>query len=51
MTKKAYFEQMTRQGLINSKSFWNIVKSFSPNKGFFTSKNIYNHRKQRKNHL
>ena len=27
-TNKAYFEQMTRRGSINSKSFWNTLKPF-----------------------
>ena len=40
MTKKAYFEQMTRRGFVNSKSFWNTVKPFPTNKGFFISDNI-----------
>ena len=26
MTKKAYFEQISRRGFVNSKSFWNTVK-------------------------
>ena len=38
MTKKAYFEQMTRRGfVVNSKSFWNTVKPFVTNKGFSPS--------------
>ena len=40
MTKKAYFEQMTRRGFVNSKSFWNTVKPFLTNKCFFTCVNI-----------
>ena len=40
MTKKVYFEQMTRRGFVNSKSFWNTVKPFLISKGFFRSKNI-----------
>ena len=32
MTKKAYFEQMTRKGFVNSKSIWNTVKPFLTNK-------------------
>ena len=40
MTKKAYFEQMNRRGFVNSKPFWNTVKLFLTNKGFFPSENI-----------
>ena len=40
MNKKVYFEQMTRRGFINRKSFWNTVKPFLINKGFFRSENI-----------
>ena len=25
---KAYFEQVTRRGFVNAKSFWNTVKPF-----------------------
>ena len=32
---------MTRRGSINSKLFWNTVKPFLTNKGFFTCKNIH----------
>ena len=39
-TKKAYFEQMTRRDFVNINSFWNTVKPFLTNKGFFTSDNI-----------
>ena len=38
-SKKTYFEQMSKQGL-SSKSFWNTVKPFLTNKGFFTNENI-----------
>ena len=40
MTKKAYFEQMTRRDFVNSNSFWNTVKPFLTSKSFFTSDNI-----------
>ena len=36
MTKKAYFEQSSRQGFVKSKSFWKTQH-----------KRKYNHRKQR----
>ena len=41
MTKKAYFEQMTRKGFVNSKSIWNTGKAFVTNKEKYnTCKNI-----------
>ena len=40
MTKKAYFEQMTRRNFVNSKAFWSTVKLLPTKKGFFPSKNI-----------
>ena len=40
MTKKAQFEQMTIQGFVNGKSFWNTVKPFLTSEVFFTNKNI-----------
>ena len=39
-SKKTYFEKMSKQGSIGSKSFWNTVKPFLTNKGFFTSDDI-----------
>ena len=40
MTKNAYFEEMSKRAIINSKSPSITVKSFVTNKAFFTSKNI-----------
>ena len=40
MIKKAYFEQVTRRGFVNAKSFCNTVKPFLTKKGFFTCKNV-----------
>ena len=49
MTKKAYFEQMTRRDFVNSKLFWNTVKPFLTNKDF-SHKRKYSYIKQRKTH-
>ena len=53
MTKKAYFEQMTIQGFVSGKSFWNTVKPFLTNEVFFTNKNLAIEKKRKliKNNL
>ena len=38
--KKSYFQKVTQNGFANNKTFWNIIKPFSTNKGFLTSDSI-----------
>ena len=38
--KKAYIRKVTGKGFINNKAFWNAVKPFLTNKGFFTNETI-----------
>ena len=33
--KKSYFQKFTQKGFANNKAFWNTIKPFLTNKGFF----------------